>query len=225
MPNNFNVNPRAYAIVAVVSIGTDVAGMVVKIPEQLLAELQLRAANFGVQYATIAIGQTIAQKVVNVEAPVLLFQKGMDSLATATDPLDASAKGCVAIGALMFSGIASKDAQSSAAWAAFILAVTENVLFPGSQLVIPPYTVKIYSITKIIIRLVAEIRVERKRRKLGLPRKLFNFNTKNRKDLNFRVWRFKKKKIKFLRRNLNIPILYQKEISLIKSPMVEPIFL
>lgn len=84
---------------------------------------------------------------------------------------------------------------------------------------------KIYVIKNILIRVITEIRIEKKRRKLKLPRKLkFNiFKNEEKKDFIFKYLRFKKRKIRILSREIPLPVLYQKELIIQHPIMVKPI--
>ena len=57
MPNT-TITPKAMAIIILSIMGPEVGGFMIKIPEQLLQDAQIRAANFAIQYGVMAIGQT-----------------------------------------------------------------------------------------------------------------------------------------------------------------------
>jgi hypothetical protein len=85
---------------------------------------------------------------------------------------------------------------------------------------------KTYFISKGLIRVIAEIRVERLRRKLKLPRAKFKLNIfrkKENKDFVFKYPRFKKRKLKILSREISLPIVSQKELVIKPPVMVKPI--
>ena len=56
------------------------------------------------------------------------------------------------------------------------LLLVHNVLAPGSQIVFSKSLCKIYIAKNILIRIITEVKVERKRRALGLPRPKFKIN-------------------------------------------------
>ena len=88
-------------------------------------------------------------------------------------------------------------------------------MLPGSQVIFSKGLIKLYVIKNILIRVVTEIGVEIKRRKLGLPRAKFKFNIfrkEEKKDFVFKYLRFKKRKIKILSRDISLPVPYQKEL-------------
>ena len=105
------------------------------------------------------------------------------------------------------------------------MVLAQNVLLPGSQVIFSKGLLKIFIIKNILIRVITEIRIE-KRRNLGLPRARFKFNifrNKEKKDFVFKYFRFKKRKIRILSRDISLPVLYQKEM-IIKQPVrVKPI--
>lgn len=96
-----------------------------------------------------------------------------------------------------------------------MLVLAQNVLLPGSHVIFSKGLLKIYVIKNILIRVVTEIGVEIKRRKLGLTRAKFKFNIfrkEEKKDFVFKYLRFKKRKIKILSRDISLPVSYQKEL-------------
>ena len=86
-------------------------------------------------------------------------------------------------------------------------------MLPGSQVIFSKGLIKLYVIKNILI--IAEIRVEKERIKLGLPRARFKFNifrNREKKEFVFKYLRFKKRKIKILSRDISLPVPYQKEL-------------
>ena len=81
---------------------------------------------------------------------------------------------------------------------------------------------KIFVVKNILIRVISEIEIERRRREIRLPRAKFKFNifrNKEKKDFIFKYFRFKKRKIRILSRDILLPVLYQKEL-IIKQPVM-----
>ena len=199
----------------------------VQIPEQLLTEIQSRAVNFGIQYAAIAIGQVVVgSKFVDPTAPARLFVQGVEALNNASTPEEATSRGVIAAGVLIVSSLSSEDPNASLTFGGFLLVLTQNVLLPGSHVIFSKGLLKIYVIKSILIRVVTEIGVEIKRRKLGLPRAKFKFNIfrkKEKKDFVFKYLRFKKRKIKILSRDISLPVPYQKTLFIKQPVMVKSI--
>lgn len=219
MPNP-TISPKAFAIILLASIGKDVSGFIVQIPEQLLMEASQRAVNFGIQYGAIAIGECVAgSKFVDVASPAKLFVQGFESLATASSPEEAATKGTIAAAVLVLSAKSSQDPNASLAFGGFLIILAQNVLMPGSQIIFSNGLFPIYVIYNILIRVVTEIKVEKKRRELKLPFKFNIFKKEKRENFVFKYPRFKKRKFKFLSRDISLPVVYQKEL-IIKAPVM-----
>ena len=216
MPNNLIITPKALVIILLASAGKEVGGFMVQLPEQLLMEIQSRAVNFGIQYGAIAIGQAVVgSKFVDPAAPARLFVQGVESLNNASTPEEAASRGAIAAAALILSSLSSEDPNASLTFGGFLIVLAQNVLLPGSHVIFSKGLVKIYVIKNILIRVVTEIGVEIKRRKLGLPRAKFKFNIvrkEEKKNFVFKYLRFKKRKIKILSRDISLPVPYQKEL-------------
>ena len=216
MPNNLIITPKALAIIALASAGKEVGAIIVQLPEQLLMEIQSRAVNLGIQYGAIAIGQAVVgSKFVDPTAPAKLFMQGVESLNNASTPEKAASRGTIAAAAMILSSLSSEDPNTSLTFGGFLLVLAQNVLLPGSHIIFSKGLLKIYVIKNILIRVVTEIGVEIKRRKLGLTRAKFKFNIfrkEEKKDFVFKYLRFKKRKIKILSRDISLPIPYQKEL-------------
>ena len=216
MPNNLIITPKALAIIALASAGKEVGAIIVQLPEQLLMEIQSRAVNLGIQYGAIAIGQAVVgSKFVDPTAPAKLFMQGVESLNNASTPEKAASRGTIAAAAMILSSLSSEDPNTSLTFGGFLLVLAQNVLLPGSHVIFSKGLLKIYVIKNILIRVVTEIGVEIKRRKLGLTRAKFKFNIfrkEEKKDFVFKYLRFKKRKIKILSRDISLPIPYQKEL-------------
>ena len=162
--------PRAFAVIILASAGQEVASFLIHLPEQLLVEAQNRIVNLAIQYGSIAIGQAaVGSKVINPTAPAKLFLEGVESLATASTPEEAVSRGSVAAGVLILSSLSSQNPNASLTFGAFLLVLVQNVLRPGSQFLFSKSLFYIYLIKNILIRIITEIQVERKRKKLGLP--------------------------------------------------------
>ena len=223
MPNNLIITPKAFAIILLASAGKEVGSFMIQLPEQLLIEAQSRAVNFGIQYGAIAIGQAVVgSKFVDPTAPAKLFVQGFESLTNASSPEEAASRGTIAAAVLILSSLSSEDPNASLTFGGFLLVLAQNVLLPGSQTIFSKGLFKIYVIKNILIRVITEIRIERKRRKLKLPRARFKFNifrNQEKKDFVFKYLRFKKRKIKILSRDISSPVPYQKEL-IIKQPVM-----
>lgn len=180
-----------------------------------------------IQYGSIAIGQAaVGSKGIDPTAPAKLFLEGVESLATASTPEEAASRGSVAAAVLILSSLSFQDPNASLTFGAFLLVLVQNVLSPGSQFLFSKSLFYIYLIKNILIRIITEIQVERKRKKLGLPRvklKFYIFRKQKKEDFVFKCPRFKKKKIKFLSHNISLPILYEKEFIIKQPVMVKPI--
>jgi hypothetical protein len=90
-----------------------------------------------------------------------------------------------------------------------LLVLTQNVLLSGSQVIFSKGLCKIYIVKNILIRVITEIRIERKRKKLKLPRARLKFNIfikKQNKDFVFKYPRFQKQKLKILSRDISLPV-------------------
>lgn len=223
MPNTI-ITPKAFAIILLASAGKEAASFMIQLPEQLLIEAQSRAVNFAIQYGAMAIGQcVVGSKFVDPTGPGQLFVQGVESLTTASSPEEAASKGTIAAAALILSSLSSKDPNASLTFGGFLIVFVQNVLLPGSQVVIfSKGLLTIYIINKILIRVITEIRIERKRIKLKLPRARFKFNIfrkEENKDFVFKYPRFKKRKLKILSREISLPVVYQKEL-IIKHPVI-----
>lgn len=233
MPQNILVDPKTFAIIALASVGHEVASFMVQIPPVLLLEAQKRALNLGIQYGAIAVGQAaVGSNFVDLAGPSKLFVEGLQALNNASSPEEAAARGTVAAAALAVSAAASGDANASLTYGGFLIVFMQNILLlggGGSQAMIISNTVlKIHLLFKLFIRIVTEIRIERKRLKLNLPRAKFKFNLfrrEKRRDFVFKYPRIKKRKLKILSREISFPVSYQKERIFKHSPMIQPISL
>ena len=227
MPNNLKITPEALALIVIVSVSKEVGSFMIQLPEQLLIEAQSRIANFGIQYGAMAIGQAVVgSKFVDPTAPAKLFVQGVESLTNASSPEEAASRGTIAAAVLILSSLSSEDPNASLTFGGFLLVLAQNVLLPGSQVIFSKGLLKFYVIKNILFRVITEIRIERKRRKLRLPRARFKFKIfrkQEKKDFVFKYLRFKKRKIKILSRNIPLPVPYQKELVIKQPVMVKPI--
>jgi hypothetical protein len=224
MPNNPIITPQMFAIILVATVGQEVGSFIIQMPQHLLIEAQSRAVNFGIQYEAMTIRQTaVWSKFPDPTGPGKLFVQGVESLTTLSTSDEAASKDTIASAVSILSSLSSKDPNAFLAFGGFLLVLAQNVLLLGSQVVIffeGSFT--IYVINNILIRVITEIRIERKRRKLKLSRGRFKFNIfrkEENKDFVFKYLRFKKRKLKFLSREILLPIVYQKE-SIIKYPVM-----
>jgi len=100
--------------------------------------------------------------------------------------------------------------------------LVENVLLAGFQAAIfSNGLLKICIINHILIRIITEIRIERKRKRLKLPRARFKLNIFRKEepeDFVLKYPRFQKRKLKILSREISVPVLYQKEL-IFKPPL------
>ena len=177
MPNMPIILPKTFAIILLASAGNEVSSFMTQLPEELLIEAQRRAVNFGIQYGAIAIGQAaVGSRFVDPCAPKQLFLQGLESLATASSPVEAATKGTITASLLVLSSAASADPNASLTFGGFLLVLAQNVLLHGSQFIFSNGLLTIYVINNILIKIITEIRVERKRKQLGLPRARLKFN-------------------------------------------------
>lgn len=227
MPNNLIITPKALAIILLASAGKEVGSFMIQLPEQLLIEAQSRAMNFGIQYGAIAIGQAVAgSKFVDPTAPAKLFGQGLESLITASSPEEAPSRGTIAAGVLILSSLSSEDPNASLTFGGFLLVLAQNVLLPGSQVIFSKGLLRILVIKNILIRVITEIRFEKRRRKLKWPRpklRHYIFGKKRNKEFIFKYPRLKKRKFQILSRDIPLPVLYQKELVIKQPVMVKPI--
>ena len=122
MPNDIIITPKAFAIIALATVGNEVAGFLMQIPEQLLIEAKSRAVNFAFQYGAIAIGQVASgSKFVDPTAPAKLFVKGFESLTAAATPEEAASRGTIAAAILVLSSLSSKDPNASLTFGGFLI--------------------------------------------------------------------------------------------------------
>jgi hypothetical protein len=116
----------------------------------------------------------------------------------------------------------TSENNAAIAFGALLAALCQNVFF--GQSVSNIFSIKVYLIKKILMKIIVEIKIERKRRKLKLPYKnIFTLRTKRNKKLSFTYPRIKQRKLKIFSRNLTVPVFYNKKIK-IKSesePMVQ----
>lgn len=228
MPNNIIITPKTFAVIVLASLGREVGCFVVQLPEQLLLQAQEKAMsatvrmgiNMGIQYGAVAVGDAVARSNVDLAAPSKYFLHSLEALATASTPQEAANRGVVAAAVLILSGVSSADPNASLTFGGFLLVLTQNILSPGSQVILSKGLLGIFVIKNILIRGITEIRIERKWRELGLPRVKFKFNVfkkEEKKDYTFKYFRFKNRKIRILSRNIWLPALYRKEL-IIKQP-------
>lgn len=147
-------------------------------------------------------------------------------MSTASSPEEAIQTGSVAIEALILSNAAASDSNASLVYGGFLLVLLQNVIILGSQIYVSKTLLPVLLINKLMMRIVTEIRCEVKRKKLKLPRpKLKDYFFKNRKnkDFCFKYYRMRRKKFKFLSKNVSLPVLYSKKLIIKRPKMVEPI--
>jgi len=161
MPNNLIITPKAFAIILIASAGKEVGSVMIQLLEQLLMEAQSRAVNFGIQYGAMAIGQAVVgSKFVDPTAPAKLFVQGVESLTNASSPEEAASRGTIAAAVLILSSLSSEDPNASLTFGGFLLVLAQNVLLPGSQVILSKGLLKFYVIKNILIRVITEIQVE-----------------------------------------------------------------
>ena len=224
------ITPRTYMIILVATATKEVASFMINVSDQLIIEAQSRAINFAIQYGAMAVGQcAVGSKFVDPTAPGKLFVKGFESLTTASTPEEAASRGTVAAAVLILSSLSSKDPNASLTFGGFLIVLIQQVLLPGSGSQVFLFSTgpfKIYVICRILMRVVTEIRVERLRKKLKLPRARFNFKLFKKekpRGLVFKYPRLKKRKLKILSREISLPIIYEKELIIKATVMVKPI--
>ena len=227
MPNNLIITPKALAIILIASVGKEVGSFMLQLPEQLLLQVQSRAINFGIQYGAMAIEEAVVgSKFVDIAAPAKLFVQGVESLTNALSPEEAASRGTIAATVLILSSLSSEHPNASLTFGGFLLVLAQNVLLPGSQVIFSKSLLKFYIIKNILIRVITEIQIERKRKKLRLPRARFKFKIfrkQEKKDFVFKYLRFKKRKIKILYHDISLFVPYQKELIIKQAIMVKPI--
>ena len=124
------------------------------------------------------------------------------------------------------SSLSSSDANTSLTFGGFLLVLTQNVLLPGSQIIYSKGLVKIYVTINLFIRILTEVRIEKKIRHLKLKRAKFKFNIfkkQEQKDFVIKYFRFKKRKITIFSCKIPFPVICRKEVIIKSSPMVKPI--
>ena len=117
---------------------------------------------------------------------------------------EAASRGTIAAVVLIISSLSSENPNASLMFGGFFLVLAQNILLPGSQIIFSNGLLKIFFIQNTLIRVITEIRIERRRRKLGLPRA-----------------KFKKRKIRILSRDISLPVLYQKEVNIKQLVMIK----
>lgn len=231
MPNYY-VPPKLLVTIMVSHLLHETSSFIINIhdplAELLISEAKLRGQNLAIQYVSAAMTKSTLDGFVNPTAPVNLFLKGVESLATAENAQDASLRGLVALGTIIVGGAATGDKDAATVFGALFVALNERVFFPGSQGVIlcVPVFFKGVLVLKILIRIVTEIRVEKRRRELNLPLPKFKFNFFSRKkwkDYIFKAPRLKKYTLKILSRKRIIPVIYNKKFTIKQPKMVEHI--
>jgi len=136
-------------------------------------------------------------------------------LNNASSPEEAASRYIIAAAVLILSNSSSQDSNTSLAFGEFLIILAQNVLMLSSQVIFSKGLLPFYIINNILIRIITEIKIERKRRKQKLPRAKFKFNIfkkEEKKDFVFKYPRFKKQKFKILSRKISLPIIYQKEL-------------
>ena len=91
MPNP--ITPRSFGIIMLASMGKDVAGFALLIPEALLIVAKEHAKNYGLQFISLTVGSTIAGGSVDPIEGIELINRGAISLMTASTVEEATARG------------------------------------------------------------------------------------------------------------------------------------
>ena len=94
-----------------------------------------------------------------------IILQGVESLATASTCEEAASRGTIPAAVLIISSLSSKDPNTSITFGGFLIILVQNVLLPGSHFIVPESLFKTYLIKNPLIRGIAEVQVERKRRK------------------------------------------------------------
>lgn len=163
MPNNPIITPKIFAIILVSTVGKEVSSFIIQLPQHVLIEAQNRAINFGIQYGSMAIGQAVVgSQTIDAAAPAKLFVQGVESLVNASTPEEAANRGIITAAVLILSSLSSSDANTSLTFGGFLLVLTQNVLLPGSQIIYSKGLVKIYVTINLFIRILTEVRIEKK---------------------------------------------------------------
>lgn len=144
----------------------------------------------------MAAGQAVAgSHMTDLHTPAKLFQEGFQSMAIGSTSEETAAKGSVAAAVLLLSRISSSNPNTSLAYGGFLLILLQNVLLPESQVIFSKAILNIFIFKNIFIRIIIQIRIEKKRRDLGLSRLKLTFNIfkkQKRKDFVFKYLRIKK---------------------------------
>lgn len=106
------------------------------------------------------------------------------------------------------------------AFGALLAALCQNVFF--GQSVSNIFSIKVYLIKKILMKIIVEVRIEKKRRELKFPYKsIFRLKRKKNKKLSFSYPRIKRRTVKICSKNLTFPVFYNKKIKIKSEPMVQ----
>lgn len=235
MPNNNIVlHPKGVIICLCIHVARETVNGFVgsQLPEQLLLIAKQGAAertfNFLVQYGGVVIAATPALERVDPLFPMReIAAKGVAEIMSSGSPEEAAIKMLVSGSAVTLSIAASADTQTSLAFGSFIAILVTNILAPGahSVLYLTTYFWRIYWIKTILFRIILEIQVEYKRRKLKLPRKFPNIFKRRKPSgpLTVEYLRLKKQKINGSR--FWIPKLYTKQLIIRNKqlPMIQHI--
>lgn len=219
MPNQ--IHPKVIVFVFLSHATKEVVGFLPILPEILMQELRERATNLAYQGVAFATMDTLEKNLFLGANPskIAIIPATFNKLTQSNSPEDLILGAALTI----LSAAATNDAQASSAYGAFLFVFAKKMF--ESQAFIPSSLLNIVLLRKAISFVVTEIGVEVKRRKLKLKRRpiqLFKLS-KEKKTLECSYLRIKLRKVKILKKQFHIPIIYEKIIP-IKSPaMVEHI--
>ena len=232
MPDYHIMSPKAFGIVLLAVAGQEVTALVQQLPEILLQVARQKAAeeftsgrllNYGIQYTALALTLDPPGHL-NLCVPANLASQGMQSIANSSTPQEAASKLTIAAATLILGSVSANDPSTSVAYGTFLAALIQNVFLAGLQCVLPVNFCQVYVIRTLLTKIYVEIQVERRRKKLGLPRAKFKFfETEKKQNFVYKVLRFKKRKVKVLSRDITLPIVYEKECVIKQTPMVQAI--
>jgi hypothetical protein len=219
MPNGHLVTPKVVGIILLANLGPEVGSFAFQLSQHMIAEIQTRGSNLALQYGLIAASAITNDGRADLTLPLTYFKETMKVMSEAVSPQEAATQGVIALGVLTLSGCSSGDNTASLAYGALVVALCQNVFFPGSQSILSIFSVKVYIVKKVLVWLVTEIRIEKRRRQLKLPYvnifkdvNIFRAKKKKSEDFIFLAPRIKKRKIRIFSKNLVIPVLYQKKL-------------
>lgn len=210
------------AIILLANLGHEVGSFTFQLSQHMIAEIQTRGSNLALQYAVMAASATANDGRVDPTLPLSYFKQSVKVMSEASSPEEAATQGIIALGVLRLAGCSSADNTASLTYGALLVALCQNVFFPGSQAILSLFSIQVYIVKKTLMWIITEVRIEKERRKLKLPYvNIFRVKKKKSEDFLFFYPRFRKRKIRIFSKNLVIPVLYKKKLSIKKPAMVQ----